>query len=353
MLNIFPYIFAFVLTLYFINIFIPIARKINLTDRPTERKKHEGDVPLVGGMAMFLGVIFALLTMRIPLSELRGLMLALLILIITGVLDDFKDLKPKSKLIAQITSAVIIATWGGVSLHSLGNLAGFGDISLHDWSIPFTIVCIVGVTNAINMVDGIDGLAGTLSLIAFIFLLGLTIYSGRLVEMRVLLLFITVLLAFLIYNIKIPGRHNAAVFMGDAGSMFLGFSLAWFFVSLSQGERPAFSPVTALWIFAVPLFDMFGIMIRRLLKGQSVTRPDREHLHHIFESLGLSVNQSVLVLATIAVCYGLAGVVMHLLGVDEWIMFSIFIGLFVIYVWGLRHIWRVLKFIKKIMRRRV
>lgn len=347
MFNVIPHIFAVALTVYFHYLLIPAAKNVHLTDKPTERKAHVGEIPLVGGVAMFLGIMFPVFVMDLPPGSVKEIILGMAMLVITGVLDDLRDLRPRSKFFVQILAALVMTAWAGVYLGDIGDLLGTGDIELGNWAIPFTVICVVGVINAINMIDGIDGLAGTQSLITFVLLFLLALQAGAVVEAKILLLFIAAVVGFLGYNLRLPGRSRALAFMGDSGSMILGFGLAWFLVSLSQGENRAYSPVTALWIFAVPLFDMFGIMVRRMLKGQSPFRPDRQHLHHMFQTLGLSVNQSVLILGVVSLAFAIAGISMDMLGVPEWVMFFGYLLLFGIYVWVLRHAWIVLKYFKR------
>jgi UDP-GlcNAc:undecaprenyl-phosphate GlcNAc-1-phosphate transferase len=194
------------------------------------------------------------------------------------------------------------------------------------------------------MMDGIDGLAGGLCLMALGILGALALAGGRVADGYMLFVIVSAAGAFLCLNLRLPWSKQAAVFMGDAGSMFLGFTLAWFFVSLSQGEHRVITPVTALWLFAIPLFDTVSLMIRRILKGRSPFSADREHFHHVLQLAGYSVNQSVLIIYGLALalaCTGLAGFYAR---APEWIMFYGFITIFALYFWGVMHAWKVMKF---------
>jgi UDP-GlcNAc:undecaprenyl-phosphate GlcNAc-1-phosphate transferase len=134
--------------------------------------------------------------------------------------------------------------------------------------------------------------------------------------------------------------------MGDAGSMFLGFMLAWYFISMSQGEGRIISPVTTLWIFALPLFDTVGIMLRRIVRGRSPFAADREHLHHIFLLAGFSVCRTVTVMLLLAMTFGMVGLLGEFFGIPDGVMFWSFIGLFTLYFFVMMHAWKAMKWVR-------
>jgi len=217
-------------------------------------------------------------------------------------------------------------------LKDLGYLVPTGHpVSLGIMAVPLTVFAIVGVTNAVNMSDGIDGQAASLVLVAVSALAVITWVNGHLGALAILILLAGVLIAFLTFNLRFHG--TALVFMGDAGSMFLGFVLAWLLVKVSQGDDRLMAPVTALWIFALPLIDTVSMMLRRALLGRSPFLADREHFHHILLAAGFTPKQTLaltVLLAGIAAGVGLAG---HFLGVEEYWMFLAFISLFALHFW--------------------
>lgn len=287
------YVTAFFVTLVLIPMLARVAPHIGLVDRPCGHKRHHGLVPLIGGIAIFCGFLFGVLVIQEPLSEFRPLFAGAALLVIIGVLDDFRELGPHSRFLAQIGAALIMTFWGGRVLENLGPLSGSHDSLLGVWAVPFTVFGVVGVINAVNMLDGVDGLAGGLAFLAFL-ALGLASYEANAPShAKTLFVAASAAIAFLLFNMRRPGLHRAAVFMGDAGSMFLGFVLAWFLVDLSQAPGRVIAPVTALWIVAVPLMDTVCIMLRRMLRRRSPFLADREHLHHLLQRLGMSVGQSV------------------------------------------------------------
>ncbi len=324
----------------------PVAQRIGLVDHPGGRKLHAHPTPLVGGIAMFVAFALAVLTLDIPLSGHRALFAGMLVLILVGVLDDLQELSARTRFAAQILAGLLMTVGAGVVLQDLGELLLPDQlVALGILATPFTVFAVVGVINAVNMSDGLDGLAGSMVLVAVASLLLILWPSGEREAIAVLLLLAAVTLAFLGFNLRPRGR--ALVFMGDAGSMFLGFVLAWFLVRLSQGEGRLFAPVTALWIFAVPLIDTVTMMIRRLRLGRSPFTADREHFHHILLAAGFTPKQTVgvmVLLASAAAAVGLAG---HFLGVPEHWMFWGFLAVSLLHYRAIMRAWQVKRFLSR------
>lgn len=335
---------AFLVTIFGIFLIKPLALRLNLVDVPGGRKHHHGEIPLVGGIAMFLGLMFALLTLSISLSDYRSFIAAYALLVFVGVLDDFHELSPKARLVAQIIAALLMTCWGGIALHNLGDLLGNGNIVLHNWAIPFTLFTVVGMINAVNMTDGIDGLAGTLSLIELIALWILAYHAQLLPDVFLLSLLVSCVLGFLVFNWRLPGRSHALVFMGDAGSMPLGFVLVWFLVSLTQGQHPAANPVTMLWIMTIPIFDMTSVMVQRVISHRSPFAPDRKHLHHLLLKQGMSVPLTTITLSSLAILFAAIGLMGEFYQINQAIMFLGFISCFGLYCLGLFLLWKKLEY---------
>jgi UDP-GlcNAc:undecaprenyl-phosphate GlcNAc-1-phosphate transferase len=325
-------IIAFIITVTSIVLIKPLALRIGLVDTPGGRKRHQGNIPLVGGIAMSMGFISSLLVLPISLSDYRSFLAGFVLLMVIGVLDDFHELSTRSRFGAQLIASLLIVCWGKVQLQHLGNLLFLGNIVLSNWAIPITVIAVIGVINAVNMSDGVDGLAGGLVLIELSWLLWLSIHAGNSSATLVIIPLLSALLGFLCFNMRFPGRPHALVFMGDAGSMPLGLALVWFLISLTQSNPPAANPVTMLWIMWIPLFDMVGVFIRRLFQQRSPFSPDREHLHHLFIAMGLSPTQITLLLCGLAAVGGGIGIVSQNYGISEGIMFTAFLILFAGYV---------------------
>jgi UDP-GlcNAc:undecaprenyl-phosphate GlcNAc-1-phosphate transferase len=332
----------------------PAAARIGLADEPSDRKSHQGSVPLIGGVAMFCGFALAALTLDIGLTAYRGFFAAAAILVVVGILDDMHELSSRARFGAQILAAVLMAYWGGVVLHDLGALGSGGSaFVLARWEIVFTIFATVGVINALNMSDGVDGLAGGLSLIALLGMAFVADGAGLESEGSLLLLLAVVVVGFLLFNIRMPWQRRARVFMGDAGSMFLGFAITWFLISLSQGEERAMAPVAALWLLMIPLFDTVWLILWRFAQGRSPTSSDVGHLHHVLQMTGMGAATSVWLMLAIAGAGAAAGLMALDSGVAQSTMFYLFLGLFAAYCVFMAISWRRRKLLWWPMERRL
>jgi len=326
---------------------IPVARKIRLLDSPDHRKTHQGSVPLTGGISVFAGLLVAWV-ISMPLGNAFGIyLLCSLMLVMLGAIDDARNIPAKFRLWAQVALGALLSYGSGIYLTTFGNLFGFGAIELAWLGPAVTIAAVIGATNAYNMVDGIDGLAGAMSLVTLSALAILFASSpGFNLELALAITIAMALLPFMGANLQLP-PFRRKIFMGDAGSMFIGFSVVWLLVNGAQAENGAFRPVTALWVCAVPLMDMVAIMIRRARKGQSVMMPDRDHLHHIFLRAGCSDRQALIVITLLAVICAGIGIGGEMLQVPEWFMFGLFMAVFMAYNWAISHVWRLVVVFRK------
>lgn len=330
---------SFFVAFFAILLLRPLAIKINLLDKPSSRKTHKGNIPLVGGLGIYICLL--LLFYCLPIKN-NAYLIAATLIVACGVIDDYKDLKHTIRLVIEIVAAWILVRWGGVEITSIGNLLAFGEIQLHGFSTIFTIFAIVGGINAFNMLDGIDGLAGGLSLIVFCLLFAVSTKSPEI--MTLYIVFIPAICAFLLFNVRLFGNTKASIFLGDAGSMLFGLTITYLAIVASQGENKTIYPTTVLWFIAIPLFDSISIMIRRIVKGKSPFAPDREHFHHILTLAGYTVNQSLSIILALSLCLGSLGIIGNiLLKLPEWKMFYLIMCFFFLYYWGMSHAWTVMK----------
>lgn len=338
-----PMVFTFWISFLCIRFGKPVAIKLGLVDTPTARKAHVGSIPLVGGVAIFFGVLISSIIF-IPNSQVLNIyLIAAALIVLVGVLDDYYDLPVKPRIIAQVIVASMMIFGAELYLDNLGNLFGFGDIKLGLLGSIITVIAVVGAINAFNMVDGIDGLVGMLSMITFTaqaFLLVNTNNTWFLLP----IVFISATAAYLMFNLECSSLKK--IFMGDAGSMLIGLTVVWLLVIGTQSEVQAFKPVTALWLIAVPLMDMAAIMVRRVKKGQSPFKPDRDHLHHIFMRAGLTPKQTLLLISSISILLTVIGLVLESINTPEWLILLIFGCLFCLYVYVLNHVWKFLTFLR-------
>jgi UDP-GlcNAc:undecaprenyl-phosphate GlcNAc-1-phosphate transferase len=324
----------------------PLALNAGLVDRPGGHKIHDGEIPLIGGIAMYLGVVAALLLFR-SFPEWEAFLISSGLLLVIGAVDDYRELRVTIRVVVQLGAGLIMAIVADNVLVSLGDLFGTGDVELGGLAIPFTLLCVIGVINAMNMSDGMDGLAGSLALITVLLIMVMVALRGD-GSVGALALFPAVLVPFLIVNLC-GGNSCGRAFMGDAGSTFLGFALAWILIAYSQGDDAVYRPVTALWLMAVPLIDTVSLMIRRVLKGRSPFLPDRQHFHHVLLAAGLGTRQTLAVVVVLALLLGGVGIAGELAGVPEWQMAAAFVILGFLYLFAVQHAWRVKRAIGRLL----
>lgn len=326
-----------------------LMRRLGWIDRPSHRKAHIGAVPIAGGIGVVLTLLVVFLWTQVAPGSIGidpavfaglaepwayGLVAGALLIFGVAFTDDRTPIRARWRFVAQ-GAAVLVAVVGGTWISSLGELFWAQEIALPLLiAVPFTIFGVCGVVNALNMSDGADGLAGGLAFVATgWFALALAFVAGSDPEAAALLpvacALAGALAGFLLMNLRTPWRAKAAIFMGDGGSMMLGFILGWLAVRTTNafGEAgPA--PVVALWILAVPLADTVSCMLRRVAHGATPMSPDHRHLHHLLPASGLSIRRSVAIILAIAAFLGGLGIFGWRQGIADWAMFWTWIALF-------------------------
>lgn len=326
-----------------------VAKKIGLVDKPNARKLHNGTIPLVGGISICISILYFLFNNPNILPNTPLYSACILVLVSIGALDDKFDLSFKLRFAVQAALSVAMMVLGGIELNTIGDIFGTGDIITLGWFGYFvTILAVIGAINAFNMVDGIDGLLGGLSIVTFSGLGFMLAYDGQNNLAYICLIMVVVIVPYILLNLGFFGKKRK-VFMGDAGSMLIGFTVIWLLLLSSQnGSNPPLRPVTALWLIAIPLMDMTTIMIKRIRKGNSPFKPDREHLHHIFQRIGLTPAQTLITISSISTVLALIGIYSEVIGIPEFIMFYMFALLFTIYFTIINNIWKIIVIIKRI-----
>jgi UDP-GlcNAc:undecaprenyl-phosphate GlcNAc-1-phosphate transferase len=302
-----------------------------LIAHPGPRSSHEAPVPAIGGLAMgaaFLAA-YALTGLAVNLSPL--LASAVAITLVGGVLDDLHELRSLPKFGFQIAAAALLAVAGDALLTHLGHLMSPELFTLGRWAIPLTVFALVGVMNAVNMADGLDGLAGGLALAACVNFGVAASIAGHAPEFAVICITTGAVAGFLYFNARSPWRTRAAVFMGDTGSLLLGLLLGWFAVRLAMAERPALTPMTAVWILALPIGDTVALLVRRALHGRNPFHADRQHLHHILLALGLSPGRTVAAMVALSFALGAAGLVAEAMKVPECALYYAYLAVLIAY----------------------
>lgn len=225
----------FTVCLLLILLFKKHADRLGVVDRPTNRKNHERDIPIIGGLAVYLSFALSVTVLTGNPEHAKFLFLSFLVLLV-GFVDDLRDLPSILRLLLEALIAAAMVYWAGNQLNSIGSLFGSQPVYLSESIRPiFTIICVIGVINSINMIDGIDGLAGSTIVLSFIVIAFLGWRSGDFHNASIAVILCGSLIAFLCFNLRIQGAP-AKIFMGDAGSMFLGFALCWFLIEFSQND---------------------------------------------------------------------------------------------------------------------
>lgn len=339
---------AFVITALFITLLKPVAEAIGLTDKPAERKLHAGEIPLIGGISIYLGASIAVVAgvysglIAGPLENFFPWFAAALLIVLIGVVDDKYDIAPFVRFGAQIGAALIIVYWGGTILTDLGWITPGGRLIELSWmAAPFTVFAVVGVINAINMSDGLDGLSGNLTLVT---LLGFGVaesLSGNTGNLPMINIMSASIAGFLVFNQRMHWRSKATVFLGDAGSMMLGLFLAWGAVDISQGDVDrSLTPATTLWFLAIPVFDTIRVMVRRIRRGRSPFAADACHLHHLFVRSGWNVSETIAVICTMAALSAAVGLIGHGFKVPEFDMAVAYVVVGTVYYFTIESAWR-------------
>lgn len=318
------YIGAMLLALIISLIITPIVKQLairwGVMDKPDQRKVHQQLMPRMGGLAIFLSFALVVLITQ-PLSKtIIGLLVGSAWIISVGIVDDFKGLSPKVKLMGQIIGALILIAFG-LRVDFITNPFSEGMLILGKLAIPITVLWIIGVTNAVNLIDGLDGLAAGTSGIAALtmalvvlsqYILSPELFVGSLMVIPLALILLGSLLGFLKYNF-----HPAQIFMGDSGSMFLGFTLAALAITGLAKGAAVISVFIPIVILGIPILDTFFAILRRYLNKQPIFQPDKHHLHHCLLEKGLSHKQTVLVIYGINLVLGASAVLMTWLDNDH------------------------------------
>lgn len=333
---------------------IALAGRLGAMDRPGGHKQHAVSTPFVGGFGLISVVVVAFsLGDRLPGGSTSVALLAgSVCMFVTGLADDIWHLGFKPRLVVQAAVALAMVFVGGVELASLGELLPGVAVDLGWLAVPITVVATIGLINAVNMIDGIDGLSGSVSLVSLVFIAVVAHGADNPAYLLVAVALIGGIVGFLFFNLRYPGNARARVFLGDNGSMLLGFVFAWLLIALSQGgDAAAMTPVTALWLFALPLMDTVGVMLRRIWLGKSPFRADRHHLHHLLVRAGFRVCDVVAVAVLMQFVFALIGITCLLLRVPEYLAFWLFLGIFSVYFLLIARPWRLVPWLQWLNRR--
>ncbi|EDN68190.1 Undecaprenyl-phosphate alpha-N-acetylglucosaminyl 1-phosphate transferase [Beggiatoa sp. PS] len=313
--------------LYFLR---PLIQRIESTNNLNDNQPYK--IPIIGGIALFCGFFLAVLLIDQPLSELRYLGASAIIFLIVGILYDFQEISAKKLLVAEIIVALILSIKGGAILNNIGAILLISqEIELGVWTWPLTIIAIISIINALKISDGIEGLAAGLALIALCSLALASWKMGLIQALEILALIITVVITFLSFNLRFFRHPKKRVLLGTTGCLFLGLILAWFMITLSQEEQRAILPVTILWIFALPLFEMASFLIYQLFNRLDLFDAEWKPIHYYLLAADFTHFQTLSILLSFAFGFALVGIIGLLLAFSEIILFWTFNSLLIFY----------------------
>ncbi len=302
---VYPLVTGFILALFAAVIMTPIVKRIAIYwkafDEPNHRKVHTKIMPRLGGLAIYIAFLVAFI-MVVPKNMLTiGILVGGTIMVIIGVIDDKKPLSAKVKFLGQLVAAILVVMVFGLKVEFI-NLPFDGVVTFGWLGIPFTILWIIGVSNAINLIDGLDGLAAGVSAIATstIFIMSLMIGNYTVSFLSIILL--GAIIGFLFFNF-----YPAKIFMGDSGSLFLGFMLASMSI-LGFKYVTLFAFIMPILILGVPISDTFFAIIRRMVHKKPISEADKNHLHHRLLQTGLSHRQTVITIYGLSMVFGISAV---------------------------------------------
>ena len=330
------YILAFLIAMAVALIITPsvikLALKTGAVDLPNERKVHKVPIPRIGGLGIYIAFMVALIFSisvsnldGVSLHEIAGLTLGGTLIVALGLIDDYKNLPAKVKLMGQIFAAAVLVLGFDVRIDFITD--PMGDYIYLEWiAIPATIFWLVGLTNTINLIDGLDGLAAGVAAIASITIL--------LVAMKQNFFLVTILTAalagaaagFLFYN-----SHPAKIFMGDTGSMFLGFMLAGTSVIGTVKSTATIALIVPILALGLPILDTTFAILRRYFGGKPIFQPDKGHLHHRLLKLGFTQRQAVLLMYIISAMLGLSAVALTEVSSQIAILLLLLIAVAIVY----------------------
>lgn len=310
------------------------AKKIHLVDISDEpRKDHKGKIPLVGGIGLFISLIYGATVFGVDPFYLY-LLGSLIPIMIMGIIDGiqrindltaFRKILPVLRIIAQVIASWIVILSTDIYLKNLGDIFGAGSIYLGELGIPFTIFAVAGMCNAFNMIDGKDGLLGSTTVITLFSLL-LLLYINDVIFLWGQILIFSILV-YLAFNLSLFGK-NRKIFLGDHGSNGLGHIIAWSLIYLSQ-DTEFLTPVSALWFVLLPLTDALLTFVRRYRSSSSIFKADRQHFHHKLADMGINDRNILFIFCSISVISCAIAIAANLLPIEESIMFYGYITLII------------------------
>lgn len=303
-LNFFIFLTSAVICIILVPIMAKLSIRVGGVDIPDDRKIHSKATSRLGGVAIFSSLLFAIIFFCEIDQQLKGILSGAIIIFLTGLADDLTNLTPRQKFAGEFAAAGLAVFMGGLCVTNLGNPFGLGILELGPFGIPFTIIGIVGVINAINLLDGLDGLASGVCTIATIAFMIVAYQSDNTTLFPLLIAILGSLIGFFLYN-----NYPAQIFMGDSGSLLLGYFMGSFSVMLAGGGEVPVSPYIPLIILGVPILDTVTVIVNRKRSGKHLFMPDNTHLQHRLLGLGIGHKYAVLIVLGLSYVFSFAGII--------------------------------------------
>lgn len=294
-------------TFIFTALFMPIVKKIAIfigaMDIPNERKIHKVPIPRLGGIGIYGGFLLGYMLFGQHSVQMNAILIGSFIILVTGIFDDIKPVPAKYKLIGQIVGAAIIPLYGGILLKDISAFGMYLDFGI--FAYPITILFIVAIINCINLIDGLDGLSSGISSIYFLTvgIIGLLLNNSNGLDVSLTFIMLGSTLGYLVHNFP-----PAKIFMGDSGSMFLGYIIA-VIALLGFKNITLTSVIIPILLLAIPIMDTLFAILRRAINHKPLGMPDKNHFHHQLLKLNLSKRKTVLLIYLIDILFAIASII--------------------------------------------
>lgn len=320
-----PLLLSLGLSLLLVRFSVLFAKPLGLVDHPGGRKNHAIPTPVTGGLGVFFALLLTSVFFNLFGMHLDVFFVAGAWLILVGVLDDRFELSSLTRFVAQAIAAGIMIYFAGLQAYELSDVVGVSGFHLGLLTPFFTVFITLGLINALNMADGSDGYLAGQVMAALGLFSGLAFYAGNLELAGQCAIFAAAVLGFWCWNMRFPWQKRARVFLGDAGSTFLGFAVVWFALQLTQNSSHPVSPVLAPWMIALPVLDCVVLMLDRIRQGRSPFSADRNHMHHLLLDAGYSPTSIAITMMLLSVLIGcMAALAVKLGATRTWIVLAYF-----------------------------
>jgi UDP-N-acetylmuramyl pentapeptide phosphotransferase/UDP-N-acetylglucosamine-1-phosphate transferase len=326
-----PLLLAVFITAIVTPLWIKVCKKYHLFDKPDDRKHHFISTPSMGGLSIIAGLFisFFIFSAGDDYYKLKFIFCSSFLLFFTGIFDDLLNMRPRKKFIMQLIASIIVIT-GGTRLTNLYGLIGINEIPVW-WQYPITLLVIILFTNAFNFIDGIDGLAGTIGLISTA-IFGFLFFKYGQTDFALLCVCLSgAIIGFLFYNF-----HPAKVFMGDTGSLVIGFLIITFAINLlnlnfvEPGDVLAISPSFIFAVLFIPVYDISRVSIIRMLNRESIFKADRNHIHHMILRHGFGHATTAIMLAAFNIFIIVLEYILNSFNVNSFILLCICVAMLMI-----------------------